>query len=180
VKMKQLKNPRLLKHQKGALLIVVLIILTIMTLGGISSMRSTSVETKLAIGVKSKLNALTLAENALKTGEVALCSYLSNNSTCTGAFVTDFDSNSTDGLYLGRELVNISGTSGYTSINSESAGTNQSYTIEYLDILSPQGSSLSIGNNSSGDLRYLFRVTAYGQSSTGGVSVVQSLYATRQ
>ena len=167
-------------RQRGAVLLVVLVIVTVMTLGGVAAMRSTGVDTKIAISIRSKLNALSLAENALSVGEAAVCSYLANASVCTGAFVEDFDAIADDGLHIGRELVNISGVSDYTSVDSETVSANQSYMIEYLDVLTPAGSSLSVGNNTSADLRYVFRITAYGQSTNGGVSVVQILYAARR
>ena len=177
---KQIKGSGPGKRQCGAVLLVVLVIVTVMTLGGVAAMRSTGVDTKIAISIRSKLNALSLAENALKVGERAVCSYLANSAVCTGAFVEDFDAINDDGLHIGRELVNISGVSDYTSVDSEAVSANQSYIIEYLDLLTPAGSSLSVGNNTSADLRYIFRITAYGQSTNGGVSVVQTLYAARR
>lgn len=180
MKIKQPKKLATMQRQQGVVLLVVLILVTIMTLGGVAAMRSTGVDTKIAASVRSKLNSLLLAENALSTGETALCNYLANTGVCTGAFIANFATDTTDGLHAGRQLVNMTGISGYTSVNSEAVGADKSYMIEFIETITPGGSSLAVGNNTAADIRYIFRVTASGESPNGGVSVVQSLFAARR
>ncbi len=61
-----------IKYQQGATLIVSLILLMVMTLIGLSSMQSTTVEEKMAGNMRDQSIAFQAAETALRAGEIYL------------------------------------------------------------------------------------------------------------
>lgn len=180
--MKTLNRPMTsgLKRQQGAILMAVLVVVAIMTLTGIAATRSSNVDAVLAQSGKARMEAMLSAEDALAQGELAICPHLANDTVCTGMLVTDFDETTTDGLHLGRQLVNIDGITDFNEIGAETLNSDQKYIIEYLDTLTPPGASLSVGTNTVADIRYVFRITAHGRSAGRGQSIIQSHYAVRR
>jgi len=78
-------------HQKGSALLVSLIILVVMTLLGLSAMRTSTMEERMAGNMRDSELAFQAAEAALRAAE----KNISDNIISTAAFDTD----GTDGLY---------------------------------------------------------------------------------
>lgn len=165
------------KHkQQGVVLVVALIMLLLMTILGLSSMQTTTLEEKMAGAIRDKQIAFQSAEVALREGE----DYL------TAASLPAF--NNSGGLY------SPSGTSGdqWKSV-AWSAGTAAAcncfipnvsvglgvpkprYILEELPAGSLPGGSLVVGF-STGNTATMYQVTARGVGKGGGVAVLQSTY----
>lgn len=153
------------KNQRGAVLIVSLLILSIMTLIGITAMSQSGLETLMANNLQLQTNSLSQAENQLTITE----SKLANISNTPVAY-TSYDKN-------------INPVSAIQAIASSNASNNNEFAGSYIEYLGPRklpGESITIGNDlpRSGSEIYLFRNTAMHTSlGNGSRRIVQSTYA---
>lgn len=161
--------------QYGAVLLVSLMILLIMTVIGIAAMSTTTMEEKMAANNQQRQQALQAAETALRDAE----DWLFNNVT-TVADLADFDGS--DGLYgtaptvvgitLSPPAFDIYDDTAWVSngVASQNLLPNQAqprYIIEYLgDNDGERGSNLD-PNEARKPARYNFRITAVGWSVDG-------------
>ncbi len=167
--------------QRGAVLVVSLMILLLMTLLGVTAMRTANFELVMATNTQARSSAMAVAENALVDGEVDIVT----NYGSTPLF--DWSSVGTDGLYtVGDAVEGVAGGNTLDDISWDSAtGAYQAapsggkYTLEYLGPYTTAGASLTLGGGGASDKRYLYRVSGRGEFGKGGTRFVQSIYATR-
>ena len=163
-------------QQKGAVLIVSIVVLLVLTLISVTAMQTTSLEEKMAGNMRNKNLAFQAAEAALRAGE----GYLS------GATLDSFDG--TNGLYQPAtgsqqrwEMVDW-----YTAVNvrtydkdSDGRDLNDlasmpTYLIEELSVDTGTGGSLEAGTPHDSKL---YRVTSRGVGGTANAMVMlQSVF----
>ena len=163
-------------RQRGASLVMSLIILVVLMLLGVSALMVSSTQSKLAGNIQSQTLATAEAESALSIAENWIAQPA--NTLTLGAFGT------VAGLYAKGSAVNpLTMTwDDTTSIKTDSAG-NQRYIIEVY------AENRTLPGNSGGACGYgmpgpcpnvnLFRATARGVSRPGATRHVQSLFAVR-
>jgi type IV pilus assembly protein PilX len=171
------------KHiQSGAALVVSLLILLVMTLIGISSMQTTTMQEKMSSNLREHEQAFEAAESALRAAE----QYIENNVSLTATF----DSNGSDGLYdtdgvqdRWRNLLwDGSDSREDTSHNGTyDAAANPRYIIEYYGSAQTEVDKYNLSGYGSGagggDLE-LFRITARGTGANSASPVyLQSYYS---
>jgi len=181
--MKTLNNRAIKNKQQGAALIVSLIMLLIMTLLGISSMNSTTMEEKMSGNTRDRMLAFQAAEAALKDAE----DYVLNSVVATSAF----NASGTGGLYSAgvkpdvRADATWSNASKYRTYSGTITGvtTQPHYIIELISTIGATGDTVNIGNygdSSGAGIVTTFKVTARGTGGTdNAVSMIQAYYGKR-
>ncbi len=180
------------RQQQGAVLVVSLIMLLIITLFGITGMQSTVLEEKMAGNMRNKSIAFQAAESALRNGEMDIdasdVSSLSFLAACTGGLCIPPASSSTP-AWEDDNLVDWTGTTqtitygdrlSATSIGT--VATQPKYIIEKLNTPATTtgqrfDASASAGYSSAATKEEVYRITA---KAAGGTTVasamVQSVY----
>jgi len=170
--------------QRGAVLIISMIILLLLTILGVTSMQSTNLEERMAGNSRDRHIAFEAAEAALQHAE----QFLGTIST-TGAFDTD----GSDGLYddSGQKIwttVDWTGTAtganGYRQADNigtdEGLGTAPKYVIEHLLSAGSEADQTNLDNYGQGPgsgKTGLFRVTARGTGgSDNSVVIMQTVF----
>ncbi|NOX26785.1 MAG: hypothetical protein GXP21_01085 [Gammaproteobacteria bacterium] len=151
--------------QKGAALIVSLIILTVMTLLGVTAMSQSGLEALMAGNFQTQTNAMSAAENQLNQAEQALA-----DSDSTPFIFNEYD-----------EDINPAEQLTTAALNAD--GDFRDFYIEYLGPRTISGESVVIGRETprAGAEIYLFRNTAlHSNNDNGSRRIVQSIYATEQ
>lgn len=158
--------------QRGAALVVSLVMMVILTLIGVVAMNSSSIELIMAGNTQLNTRALVDAERALVTAESA---------------VENMDGIDTTFTLAGYYNI-VSGTStpvdpqtlDWGTADSAQAGADSQhrYVIEYASHAYLDGSSivLGAGAGAGGDEVDVFRVTARAEDAKGAVRMVQSIY----
>ena len=169
--------------QRGAVLIISMIILLLLTILGVTSMQSTNLEERMAGNSRDRHLAFEAAEAALLHAE----EFLGTIAT-TGAFDTD----GSDGLYddSTQKIWNTvdwtgsaTGANGYKQADNigtdEGLGTAPKYVIEHLFSVGEEADNINLGGYDervSGKTG-LFRVTARGTGgSDNSVVIMQSVF----
>jgi len=184
----------ILKHrqQHGAVLVISLIMLLIITLFGITGMQTTVLEEKMAGNMRNKSIAFQAAESALRNGEMDLdasdVSTLSFLASCTGGFCLPPAAASTP-VWENADLIDWTGaaqTIAYGArISAASIGevaTQPKYIFEKLDAPAATAgqrfdASASAGYSSAATIEEVYRVTAKAVGGTAVASaMVQSIY----
>jgi len=167
--------------QKGVVLVIGMLMLIVLTLIGLTGMRMTTFEEKMAGNTKDKNTALQAAEAALMTAET----YIENNIITTGVFDTD----GTDGLYDDSNekiwnLVDWSGTDSgndnevlvYSAFDSTyKVKTSPKYIIEHYASNMDEADSLNLDNYGAGTgagATEMFRITARGTGLNDNTTVI--------
>lgn len=164
--------------QRGAVLIVSLIILLVLTILGVVSMQNTTLEERMAGNMRDRQLAFEAAEAALNVGEQALQApvlpafngtngyYQPNDDLWTQAATWD-----TAGNYI---VANVSSSFGQNAYGGNLLYANPEYYLEQMPSTTAQGGSLEAGvANSAG----MFRVTARGVgSSPDAVVILQTTF----
>jgi type IV pilus assembly protein PilX len=163
------------QRQRGTVLIVSLLLLLILTILATDAMRIATFDIALAGNVQAQSRALARAEEGLSEAE----DFIATNFPSTPAF--DWSTDADDGLYMPGEVTG----SAVTFVDWSAAdgayqtgGSNSRYTVEYLGAFSTGGGSLTVGAGSGSDQRFLYLITARGETAGGSVRYVQSVYAT--
>jgi len=167
------------KQQNGAILVVVLVMLLIMTGLGVASMRSSGLQEKMAGGARDQNMAFQAAEAALRVGEgfvskevagkgLAAIDLFKSEESCPAISTSDWK----PPAELERKPVqpvctvqNYYG-SGFSAIPREIC-------IETGASSGPYGAH---GCQHGSDMGFLFRVTAEGYGSTGTISRLRSTF----
>ncbi len=179
-----------LKHtyhnQKGVVLVIGMLMLIVLTLIGLTGMRMTTFEEKMAGNTKDKNTAFQAAEAALMAGE----NDIENNVIATGVF----DADGRDGFYddAHEKIWNLidwdSTDSGndneaktYSVFNSTyKVKTSPKYVIEHYGSVISENDSLNLGNYNDGTgagVTEMFRVTARGTGLNDNTTVfLQTTY----
>ncbi|VAW79504.1 hypothetical protein MNBD_GAMMA15-1214 [hydrothermal vent metagenome] len=153
------------KKQSGAALVVSLLILLVMTLLGVSSLQTSTMEEKMAGNTRERQQAFEAAEAAIIGAEL----FVKNNIAVT----SNFDTDGSDGLYDNVlqerwKTVAWSATdslvySGYTS--DYSAASQPRYIIEHYGTTTSSGNQYNLSNygqGAGGGEVELFRITVRG------------------
>lgn len=158
------------KNEQGAVLVVSLIILLVMTVIGLGGMELTNLEEKMAGNMRDRNLAFQAAEAALNDAE----DYL-RGTTLLPAF------NDSNGLYRRDsdlwKTVNWSNSSEvktYSSDGFESLSEMPTYIIESLEVVS-YNDSLELGSAAETKSYYRISARAVGQTDTAEV-ILQSVY----
>ena len=166
------------RSQRGAVLIVALVLLLVLTILGTASVRDTAMEERMAGNFRDYSAALEAAETALRTGEIAL-----GNSTAFSDMT--FSNAGTDGLYdvtlLSSSVDPLSATN-WASVDSSVLANplindDPDYYIEQLPEIDLPGSDLVVGFQDKPPPVQFYRVTGkgYGISPNSEV-ILQSTY----
>lgn len=173
--------------QHGAVLLVSLMILLIMTVLGIAAMSGTTMEEKMAANSQQRQQAFQAAETALRDAEVWL-----TTSVTTLDDLIQFDGSS--GLYAlrpttpGATLVaptfdiydnsawQANGLASHTLLDNQDTPR---YIIEYMGQIGDQGAALD-PNAAPPIYRYAFRITAIGWSVDGTARYMAWSHYTRR
>ncbi len=165
--------------ERGAVLIVALIMLLLMTLLGVTAMNTSNLEVVMATNTQASTRSLANGENSMVDGEARIITEFN------GTPLFDWSTNATDGLFItGDPIGGVPNGSVISDIAWDTGGYetagNSKYTLEYLGPFTTAGASLTLGAATGGtDRRYLYRVTGRGASGRGGIRFVQSIFATR-
>ena len=159
-----------IKHQRGVVLIVSLTILMVLTLIGVSAMKTSSLQERMSGNSRDYQTAFEAAELALRAGE----DYIKTIST-----TTDFSSTGANGKFVARTIsspgawqIENNWTSGNTTqVTLANVSKNPEYIIEILDSTYGQTDELTPGGSSSGIIA-LFRVTARGYGKNPNTKVM--------
>lgn len=194
----------MLQKQRGVVLIVCLVILTVVTLLGISAIESSGMEMKMVTNTQERQLAFNAAETTLRQVESTIqavgYSRIELQSGCVGA--SCFNNTCANGLcFVGQWLVSDPQDQclRYTTANPPTVqvwedpaldvwetaarhgtvaiagnGNDGRFIIEFLCFIEPPGSTTAIAGD-TGDV--LYRITAMGSSNSGRSEVVlQSTY----
>lgn len=178
------KNFTATSKQKGTILVISLLILVVLTIIGVSSMGSSSLQERMAGNFRDRQIAFQAAEMTLAYAE----DFARDSIVSTSVF------NDTNGLYSkgnGPTSQDAFTTSWWTGTNSRvmpttiaEVRTQPRYTIEYRgDTGEEEGTSINLsnyGNTSTGGQISNFRVTVYATGlSDNTVVILQSNYGKR-
>ena len=161
--------------QRGAVLVVSLLLLIVITLLALNSMRMANFDVALATNVQAHGRALAVAENGLSEAE----DFIFTNFPSTPTF--DWSATTTDGLYMPSELSGTPVTAiDWAAVDGayEGGASGARYTVEYVGAFAKAGGSLTTGAGAVTEERYLYLITAQGQTPSGSVRYVQSVFAT--
>jgi type IV pilus assembly protein PilX len=159
--------PRHDPRQRGAALIVSLVLLLVMTILGVTAMNSSILQAFMSSSYQQQTVTLATAENILRAGELRV------EELVTVGF-------GPDPLAYYRNLVTDPGTQFPAATFSTTWPANQ-YVIEYLGRRIVPGESVAIGGGLSDSLIHLFRVSARELrpvDERSSLRIVQSLYVT--
>ena len=161
-------------NQKGAALIICMILLLVMTILGVSTITSTTMEEKMAGNIRNKHLSFQAAEAALRTGE-----------TVAGNIAAGTNFNGTNGLYPRSQA----GDSNYpiwdqaTGINWQNAAAiddlvqNPQYIVENFGTAPRDNDCMLEVPLPPGCLLPVYRVTAQGWGlNINGYTILQSTY----
>lgn len=151
------------KRERGAALIVALILLLVMTILGVTAMNSSILQGFMSTSYRQQTTTLATAENILLDGELD---------------VEDLVFNGVDGRAYYSNLV--TGGAVFDAADLDTAWANPFY-IEYLGERIVPGESVAIGGGLEDSVVHVFRVSARelrGGDERGGLRIVQSLYVT--
>lgn len=169
--------------QRGAVLLISLIILLVMTILGVTAMKTSNLELIMATNSQEQLMALTNAENSLVDGENDI------DTNFPGQYLHAWDTDTTDGLYAQNDAGSLDlPNSALEDVDWEDAdsdgegyvaGPNGRYTIEYMGSLkdTSSGSTATIGTGKEKYV-YFYRISAMGAVGKGANRLVQSIYTT--
>lgn len=181
--MKPLKS-NYLKKQHGSVLVISLLILVVLTMIGVSSMTSSSLQERMSGNFRDREIAFQAAEMAL-----AFAEDFAKNSINSAAAFTD-----TNGYYTfgnGPTSKNAFTGNWWTGTNSQvlsttiaEVRTQPRFTIEYRNEVGvDEGTSINVGaygESTGGGAITAFRVTAYGTGQSDSTQVIlQSSYGKR-
>lgn len=169
--------------QCGAVLLISLIILLVMTILGVTAMRTSNLELIMATNAQEQLMALTNAENTLVDAE----DDIDNN--FPGQYVHAWHTDTTDGYYaqnnpLSLDLANSALEDvDWVDVDSDgegyAVGANGRYTLEYMGSVkdASAGGTATIGAGKE-KWRYFYRITSMATVGKGANRLVQSIYTT--
>ena len=163
------------RGQRGAVLVISLLLLVVMTVLAIDAMRSANFNVALATNTQEQGRSFAVAESGLADAEA----FILANHPSTPIF--DWSASDTDGLFMPGDLAASPVTGVDWSANNgayETGASGSRYTVEYLGSFSVSGGSLTTGAGAGPEQRYLYLITARGESAGGSVRYVQSVFVT--
>lgn len=156
-------------RQRGASLLVGLIMLLVMTMIGITAMRLSNSQLLVTNSFQNEQEAFVAAENSLRAGEHDLAINFA------GAPAFNF-ANGGDGYYHADGVAFYS--PDWSGISYQSGDdAHEQYVIEYIGPAPAAGGSLALGAGSATSMQFVYRITGRGSSSKGSVRLAQSIYS---
>ena len=153
--------------ERGAALIVALILLLVMTILGVTAMNSSILQGFMSTSYRQQTTTLATAENRLLVGELDVEDLVFNG----------VDSNPVRPTYYSNL---VTGGAIFNAANYATAWANP-FHIEYLGERIVPGESVAVGGGLEDSVVHVFRVSAReirGGDERGGLRIVQSLYVT--
>jgi type IV pilus assembly protein PilX len=182
--------PHHLQRQQGAVLIISIVLLVVMTLLGLYLSQSGILEMRMSENAASRSIAFQRAETARSQVEQAvnpstdptkgLAHLISQNSGV-------LDCQKEGAGYYAAAAANATGCSpldlqkmSWDDTDSKALGGNTRYAIEYLgtDCIAQELLGTEMGG--TGEEVFIFRITARGAEDAGGVVTIQSIYTVRK
>ena len=162
-------------HQRGAVLIISLIMLLVLTLIGVTSMRTTTLEEKMAGNLRDKNLAFQAAETALRDGEdliETLVATASFNGTGGRLGIADSDPD-----WFASATWSNSTSIAYSGTMSDVA-VQPRYIVKFVKEIEGDQGSLKVGGygNDKASSVSNFRVTAKGTGKTDSSSAILQAY----
>ena len=162
-------------RQDGVVLVISLIMLTVLTMIGLSSARISGLEVMMGVNTRDSVASLMLAEASAFAGEQRILNDFSGPPTI------DLTVDADDGLYLDQNI-NID-TVDWALLASEIevrvGEPSREFIVEYIGPQTVPGRSLGVGLGTIDDKRFIYRVSGHGGSNRGSARVVQTIYALR-
>jgi len=172
------------ERQKGAALIISILLLVVLTLIGLYLSQSGMLELRMADNAASRSIAFQRAEAARTYAENLINSQADQMSAAGGSFEC------TTGYYASSNAPNTSGCSQldlsqmkWDTTDSIAIDQDQRYVIEYLgtDEVREPYLGVEVGNNTSQTMEvYVFRIVTRGSESAGGTVTLQSIFTARK
>jgi len=165
-------------YQSGAVLIISLVMLLLLTLIGTTSMQSTSLEERMVGNMRDQNIAFQRAEAALRAGEAATASPLAFSCTGTGGY---YDSTTAAACSPLPYWQTIDWTNAGQTVAYNVGDMRYSYYIEQLEPAESGSVHLNAGDQIGGDATTptinWYRITARGTgNSNNAVVLLQSTY----
>lgn len=155
-------------RQRGAALVVALVLLLVMTILGVTAMNSSILQGFMSASYQEQTVRLATAENILLEGEFDVEELVAN-----GVLTRD-----TDGYYFNLDADPTLEFDAASLAEAWPAAPN--YVIEYMGEFEIPGESVAVGGGLEDSLIHVFRVSARSVpgDERGGLRIVQSLYVT--
>ena len=166
------KVPAASAPQRGAALIVALILLLVLTILGVTAMNSSILQGFMSGAFQQQTRTLALAENTLRAGELDVEDIVANGVNPTGG---------PDRSSYYFNLVTDPGAVFEPATLTEWDALGNPFAIEYLGRRIVPGESVAVGGGLEDSLVHVFRVSALEtrpDDPRGGIRIVQSLYLT--
>lgn len=156
------------RSQRGAALVVAMILLLVMTILGVTAMNSSILQGFMSASYQEQAVRLATAENFLLEGEFDVEELVAN-----GVLTRD-----DDGYYFNLDADPTQEFFAASLAETWPAASN--YVIEYMGEFEIPGESIAVGGGFEDSLIHVFRVSARSVpgDERGGLRIVQSLYVT--
>jgi type IV pilus assembly protein PilX len=176
-------NQLYIASQNGSVLLISLVILLILTLVGVSAMRNTTLEEKMAGNMRDKGLSFQAAEATLRAAE----KYIENNVLSTQAF----DADGSDGFYDKSNMQVWKSLSWDDNDSIENSGFDSTYNVaepprfivQHIASIASDENTLNLGNygqNTGAGSVEVFLITARATGGSGGAPVLlQTTYGKR-
>ena len=168
------------QRQKGTVLVVSLVFLTIMTLLAISGMNMSNLQFLMAGNSQHQALALAKAETTLLTAadfaakNISSAVSISPTSAGSGYYIAD----SSTGVTGAEDIINNPSSFWGSSANYKTGSdSSEKYVIEFIDNRKPVG---YVGMDPNIPRRNIYRITARGTSVRGAARTLQSIVVTEQ
>lgn len=161
---------RISHPEQGAALIISLILLIAITFMGIASMDATRIETLMGQNTQFSVNAMSNAEQVLKSAEIELDTIVNDDATL--AFERE------DDHYYYPILTDDPDPALNNWSFSHASITGGSYFVEYWGSRPLSGESTQMGESIAGSSIHLFQISARSETGKGAKRTVQSIYVT--
>jgi Tfp pilus assembly protein PilX len=167
-------------RERGAVLIVALLILFAMTLIGVSSMDSAVMELKMSGTMQQQIVAMNRAEATLLTAETRIETITNDGNQWNFETTKDGFYPQDNTLDLEQADWDIVDTEAGPNDSDNGVDDDDAYVIEYLGVKIPEGGSIIDDPNDSiaGGEVHTFRNTTRSASGRSVVRIVQSIYVT--
>jgi hypothetical protein len=159
--------------QSGVALVISLIMLTVLTLIGLSSARISGLEILMGVNTQDSVTSLMIAEDSVLAGEQRIVALFAGPPTF------DLSADPDDGLYLDANLdVNmVDWAPLMTEMEVRPGEPPREFIVEYIGPRLIPGRGLGVGTGSVDDKRFMYRVSGHGGANRGSARVVQTIYA---
>ncbi|MEE9494785.1 MAG: PilX N-terminal domain-containing pilus assembly protein [Gammaproteobacteria bacterium] len=162
--------------QRGAVLFISLIMLLVMTLLGVSGLKGTTIEEKMAGNLLDSIHALQAAEAALREGESQLTAVTVPNVSTTPWLSEANETSEGSPIYTTTGNLTSSSSSADLTTTMSTLPNQPSYLVEILPPVTNRAQG-PIGFNEQNTTSSFYRITAYSEGKTDkAIAIVQSIY----